>query len=177
MVIKMELLFLCLKIFFVRIIDVSLGTFRTMQMVKGNTIKSTIIGFFEVLIWFLVVQEALKTDIDSIFIALSYAGGFATGTYVGMFVSDKYITELLSIQIITSKYKELIKILRENGFAVTTIEIASEDKIKKYMLLLSINSYSYHKFNKILKDTDNNAFMVINESKYVRNGYFMNGTK
>ena len=33
----MELLILCFKIFFVRIIDVSLGTFRTMETVKGKT--------------------------------------------------------------------------------------------------------------------------------------------
>src|SRR5574344_771557 len=111
----MDLFFLCLKVFIVRIIDVSLGTFRTMQMVKGKALFSTIIGFFEVLIWFLVVKEAINTANTSIFIALSYAGGCATGNYLGMYISDKYIAELLSIEIITEKYELLIKELRKNG--------------------------------------------------------------
>ena len=68
----MELLILCFKIFFVRIIEVSLGTFRTMETVKGKTKEATIIGFFELLVWFLIVKEALNTTSNSIFIAISY---------------------------------------------------------------------------------------------------------
>ena len=54
-----ELLFLCIKVFFIRIIDVSMGTLRTIITVKGNRVVATIIAFFEALIWFLVVKEAL----------------------------------------------------------------------------------------------------------------------
>ena len=39
------MLFLCLKIFFVRILDVSLGTVRTMFTVKGNRITASLVGF------------------------------------------------------------------------------------------------------------------------------------
>lgn len=177
MVIIMELFFLCLKVFVVRIIDVSLGTFRTMQMVKGKAIFATLIGFFEILIWFLVVKEAINTDSNSIFIALSYAGGFATGTYLGMFIADKYIEELLSIQIITTDYKNLSDALTKAGFGITEIEVLSKDKQKRHMIFLSINSYSYNKFNKILKEVSPKSFMVINESKYTRNGYFLNNNK
>ena len=56
----MELFILCLKIFFVRIIDVSMGTFRTIITVKGNRIAATMISFFETLIWFLVVQKLVN---------------------------------------------------------------------------------------------------------------------
>ena len=90
----MELLFLCLKIFFIRICDVSLGTVRMIVTVKGKTLLASLIGFIEVLIWFLVVKEALNTDSTSIFVALSYAGGYATGTLVGGTLSKKFITKL-----------------------------------------------------------------------------------
>ena len=56
----MELLLLCFKIFFVRIIDVSLGTFRTMETVKGKTKEATIIGFFELLVWFLTARHCRR---------------------------------------------------------------------------------------------------------------------
>ncbi len=174
----MTIFLLCIKIFFVRILDVSLGTFRTMLMVKGKTFIATLIGFFEVLIWFLIVREALNTDIKSIWIAISYAGGFATGTYIGMYISDKYIKEILSIQIITTNYPKIGQILRENGYAVTAIEVLGKEKEnKKYMLFIEMNSFSYNKFNRLLKENDKDAFMVINESKYVRNGYFLEQNK
>ena len=135
MVIIMELFFLCLKVFVVRIIDVSLGTFRTMQMVKGKAIFATLIGFFEILIWFLVVKEAINTDSNSIFIALSYAGGFATGTYLGMYIADKYIEELLSIQIITTDYKNLSDALTKNEIKALDKYIGEDKK--------SFNSIKY----------------------------------
>ena len=68
----MELFILCVKIFFVRILDVSLGTVRMIITVKGNKLVASLIGFFEILVWFLIVKEALNTTETSIFIALSY---------------------------------------------------------------------------------------------------------
>ena len=76
-------IFTCLKIFAARIVDVSLGTLRTRYFVKGKTIEPFIIAFVEVLIWFVVAREALNTDGNMFFIAISYAGGYATGTLIG----------------------------------------------------------------------------------------------
>ena len=62
----MELFILCVKIFFVRILDVSLGTVRMIITVKGNKLVASLIGFFEILVWFLIVKEALNTTETSI---------------------------------------------------------------------------------------------------------------
>ena len=96
---------LCIKIFFVMILDVSLGTIRTLFTVKGKRVISSCIGFIEMLIWFLVVKEALQTDSNSIFIAISYSLGFATGTYIGSYLSDIFITGNVSVQVFTNNIK------------------------------------------------------------------------
>ena len=120
----MELLLLCIKVFCVRILDVSLGTTRTIVMVKGKTTLASIIGFFEVLIWFLVVKEALNTDINSIWIAVAYAGGFATGTFVGGFLSNKFIKGNFGVQVILSKNdNKVVNTLRKEGYAVSVIDV------------------------------------------------------
>ena len=85
----MSLFFLCLKIFIVRIVDVSLGTICTILTVRNKRKLAALLGFIEIFIWFVIVKEALNTDSTSIFIAISYAGGFATGTYIGSFLSEK----------------------------------------------------------------------------------------
>jgi len=168
----MSIFFLCLKIFLVRILDVSLGTFRTIITVKGKAIYASIIGFIEIFIWFIIVREALNTEIDSIFIAISYSLGFATGTYIGSKISSRFIKSNFSFEVITSKY-EMTDILRENGYAVTVLDVkGKDDKVNKYMLLIEINSSSLNDLKNLVKKIDKNAFTIVTETKYVQNGYF-----
>lgn len=168
----MELFLLCIKIFFVRILDVSLGTLRTMITVKGKKLYASLIGFFEILVWFLVVKEALNTDSTSIWVAISYAGGFATGTYIGGFLSAKFISGNLGLQIITDKaYPDMVEKLREEGYAVTVMDVQGKDNNKKYMLFIEINKKSYNHIQKIIREIDQQAFIVVNETKYIQNGF------
>ena len=118
----MELLLLCLKIFFARIADVTLGTVKTNYIVKGKTVFAGIVAFFEVFIWFLVVKEALNTDIQSIWIVISYAGGYATGTLLGTYISNKFINSLISVEVITTKAtKGNVNKIRQEGFGVSVV--------------------------------------------------------
>ena len=170
----MDILFLCIKIFLVRIIDVTLGTLRTIITVKDKVFLASVIGFFEVLVWFLIAKEALDTEIDSIFIGIFYALGFATGTYIGGKISRKVIKGNFLVQVITSKASEkLLQELRENGFAISVMYIRQkDDDPDKYMFFMEINSSDFDKLHKIIKKYDKKAFIVVNESKTVVNGYF-----
>ena len=94
----MELVLLCAKIFLGRLVDVSLSTMQTMYLVKGKRSLATIVGFIDVLIWFIVVKEALNTNVESIWIAISYASGYAVGTYIGTYLSNKLINGKINIK-------------------------------------------------------------------------------
>ncbi|MEG1495012.1 MAG: DUF5698 domain-containing protein [Bacilli bacterium] len=170
----MDILFLCIKIFFARIIDVSLGTFRTMITVKGHAIYASIIGFFEVLVWFLIVKEALNSATTGIWIGISYAAGFAAGTYIGSIMSQKLIKGKLSVQVITSNHSEkLIEKIKAAGYGLSIMNI--EDKNKehdKYMLFIEIDNSRLISLQKLIRELDPKSFMVVNETKYVQNGYF-----
>lgn len=48
---------MCLKIFLARIIDVTLGTVRTVLVVRGRKNTAALIAFVEVLIWFLIARR------------------------------------------------------------------------------------------------------------------------
>ena len=125
----MNILILCLKIFFVRIIDVSLGTVRTIITVKGRRVVASMVGFVEVFVWFLIVREALNTDEVSIWIAVSYSLGFATGTYIGSILSDIFISGTLGVQVVTSDSDDnIINILRKNGYALTVLPVEGINK-------------------------------------------------
>ena len=105
----MDILILCITIFFVRIIDTSLATIRTVMVVKDKTKLAFILAFFEVFVWFLIVREALNTDANNvILIAISYSLGYATGVWVGMKITDKFITTNVSINIVVNQKKEIV---------------------------------------------------------------------
>ena len=164
----MSVVYLCLKIFFARILDVALGTMKTIFVVKEKKLISSIIAFIETIIWFAVAKEALITKIDSIFIPISYALGFAVGTYIGMFISSKFIHGTLTVNVISSKIKKKdIKCIKENGFGVTSISL----KKNKAYLIIEIDKKNLEKLNKCLKELDNEAFIIISESKQIQNGY------
>ena len=146
----MTTLFLCLKIFLARLIDVSLGTIRTVYTIKNKHLIASFIGLIEVIVWFLIVQEALTSTSNNFFIAFSYSIGFAVGTYLGGILSKSKI--------------------RQAGYAVSIINLISKDD--KYMLYIQVDSKRYLQLINLLKKLDNKAFIVVNETKVVYNGYF-----
>lgn len=169
---------IALKIFSVRILDVGLGTIRMILLVKERKVIASIVGFFEVAIWFAIVKEALNTTEAGLLITLAYAGGFAAGTFIGSLISNKFISGSFNIQIITNKNNEVINNLREHGYAVSVLDIRGKDETTpKYMLIMQINKKDYNKLEKLIKNLDSKAFIVVNETKFVLNGYFENVVK
>ena len=168
----MSLFLMCIKIFFARLIDVSLGTFRTINTVKGRDLIASLIGLVEITVWFLVVKEALNTDNNSFFIVASYALGFSVGTYIGGKISKIFIKSNLEVQVILSKKDDsIVNKIRQSGYGVTAIEVKGT-KDEKYMLYIQIRDNTLEKLKRIVKKLDSKAFIVVNETKYVENGYF-----
>ena len=166
------LVFLCLKIFIARLIDVSLGTFRTINTVKGKNLVAALIGIVEITVWFLVVKEAINTENDSVWIVISYALGFSVGTYIGGTISKIFIKSNLEVQVILSKNDDsVVQKLRDKGYGVTVMQ-AYGAKNTRYMLYIQIKDKSFYDLKTLLKKLDRRAFIVASETKYVENGYF-----
>lgn len=164
---------LCFKIFFARIIDVSLGTIRTVLVVRGRRFTPAFIAFFEVLIWFLIAREALTTEVTSILIPICYAGGYATGTFIGGFISNNFVEGLIGVNVTTktSGAKIMIDEIRKAGFGVSVIDLKNpQDDEDKTMLIVQINKSKLKTLTAIIRKNDPDAFVVINETKYTQNG-------
>ncbi|MBQ9011057.1 MAG: DUF2179 domain-containing protein [Bacilli bacterium] len=165
------MLILCLKIFFTRIIDVSLGTFRTIVLVKGKNVLAGCIGFFEVLVWFVIVREALNTDYMGLWIAIFYSFGFACGTIIGAYLTSYFISFPISLQIITTN-NNLAFILRKKGYGVSSVKIEGKEGWKN-MLILETVEKRYKEIMRLIKAVDKDAFVVVNETKYIHNGFLI----
>lgn len=108
-----------LVIFCLRIVDVSLATLRMLLAVRGIKMVAPFIGFFEVLVWILAVGTAIR-HLDSPLHLIGYAGGFATGTLVGLMIEERMALGMANIRVV-SRFGgvELAEALRERGFGVT----------------------------------------------------------
>ncbi|RMG62132.1 MAG: hypothetical protein D6715_12535, partial [Calditrichaeota bacterium] len=87
-------------IFFARIVDVSLRTIRVILITRGQRRVAPVIGFFEILIWLLTIQQIFK-HLDNWIAYLGYASGFAAGNYLGMVLEDRLALGMQVVRIIT----------------------------------------------------------------------------
>jgi uncharacterized protein YebE (UPF0316 family) len=110
---------LCLVIFVLRICDVTLGTVRTVSIVKGYLTLAAALGFFEVLIWILAVSQVITRIEESIFLALAFAGGFAAGNAVGILVERRLAMGTSVVRILSSTHgRQIADALRAEGLDV-----------------------------------------------------------
>ena len=159
------LFFTCLKIFFARILDVSINTIRTTFVLRGKTMIVAILAFLEITIWFLVARTALNTELN-LFIVLSYSGGYTLGTIIGTIITNKYIKTNLELIVISNKIRTTKKI-KDKNYGVT---ILNKDK-NKIVLLIETKKKRINELTYLLNKLDNKAFITIKETRTIINGY------
>jgi len=148
-----------LIIFFSRVIDVTIGTFRVQMIVRRKKIIAAILGFIEVLIFILIVSKVLK-DIGNWFNVLAYCGGFAVGNIGGIFISEKISKEIISIGIISkSKCQEIENRLRDEGFGVTRSVGYGKDGELDILRIICEREY-FPKVRDIALEFDKKAFIT-----------------
>ena len=112
-------------IFFARILDVSCGIVRILFLVKGQRFMASCIGFFEVMIYMLVLGSILGRGKTLSFPELLfYCGGFATGNYVGVWLEEKLLNTFALVEAIMdddASAKSVIDKLRATGVGATVI--------------------------------------------------------
>jgi len=162
---------LYLKVFLGKMLDVTLSTLSTMNIIKNKRLTASIIGSIDVLIWFVVVKEAITTTNNSIFIPLAYSLGYGVGTMLGLVISNLSIKSMSTVLIIT-KNKNLSKIILSNNYGGTIINTKGlKDNKNNYMIISQINSKKINSFNKIINQYDKTALIVTIDSKNVLNAY------
>lgn len=115
-------LILPLLIFFARIGDVTISTIRILFLMNGNRIIAPILGFFEAFIWLLAIGQIVN-NIDNIWSYVAYAGGFATGTFIGITLEGKLAYGKVVLRLFApSNIDELVGFLEENNYRYSILD-------------------------------------------------------
>jgi uncharacterized protein YebE (UPF0316 family) len=119
---------LCVLVFLLRVSDVTLGTLRTVAIVKGHIKPAVILGFFELLIWVAAISQVISRLNESWWLALAYAAGFAAGNGLGLAVERALSRGNAVIRILSRNEGQSIAArLRGDGHSVVTFLGEGED--------------------------------------------------
>lgn len=160
-----------LLIFLARICDVTIGTIRIIFVSKEQKIWASLFGFFEVLIWLVVIGQVMQ-NLDNVFCYIAYAAGFACGNYIGITIEGKLAMGLLIVRVFTTNGEtKLIDSLRASGFGVTNIP-AQGGSGPVNVVYTIIKRSCLQQVVGIIKHFNPKAFYSIEEVRSVNAGVF-----
>jgi uncharacterized protein YebE (UPF0316 family) len=160
-----------LLIFCARICDVSIGTMRIIFVSKGKRNIAPFLGFFEVLIWIIVVSRIMQ-NLDNYINYVAYAAGFATGNFVGMIIEERLAVGVQLIRVITpNEGTALIQMLSNRGFGATLVEgQGAREKVAVIYTIVPRNELE--KALNIINDYDPKVFYTIEDVRATSEGTF-----
>jgi uncharacterized protein YebE (UPF0316 family) len=156
-------------IFFSRVADVSLGTFRTIVVFRGYKLLASLIGFFEIIIWLVAASQVL-TNLDQWYLALAYASGFAVGNYVGITIESRFAMGSELVRCISFNRDVLADRLREEKYKVVSFDGDMGADYPVELLLIIEKRKNISALLKLIKDLDHNAVYSISDVKNIYDG-------
>lgn len=162
-----------LLIFFARVCDVTLSTIRIIFVMNGKRNIAPILGFFEAFIWLLAVGQIIA-QVDNIFAYLAYAGGFATGTFVGMYVEERLAVGMAVLRLITKEINEgMLNFLHENNFSYSLVDgMGKSGKVN--VVFFVVKRENLQRLIQGINEHHPNAFYTIENIRQVNEGHQFN---
>jgi len=163
----MNIWLLGILVFLARVVDVSVGTLRTISIIQGRTKVAFFLAFIETSVWLLVLSAVLPKVMESPLLGMFYAFGFATGNVVGILVEKRLAMGYINFRIITGKYaKEISASLRKKGFAVTTFEGEGKDGTVTE-IYVATERKNLPGLIKLVKEIEPDAFYIAEQAGFI----------
>ncbi|MBN1293799.1 MAG: DUF2179 domain-containing protein [Candidatus Latescibacteria bacterium] len=155
-----------LLIFLARITDVSIGTMRVIFVSRGYKLLAALCGFFEVLIWIFAITQIMR-NLTNILYYFAYAGGFATGNYVGMVIEEKIALGNVLVRVISkNRFDAFIDFLKKHKYGATTLDAEGLHGDVK-ILFTVIPRTDIEMVVSFIKESNPQAFYTIEDVRFV----------
>jgi uncharacterized protein YebE (UPF0316 family) len=160
-----------LGIFALRVCDTSADTVRVVMVVRGRKKEAWFLAFLGTLV-FVVAISSVLTHLDNPLNAVGYAAGYATGNVVGMWIEQLLAIGYTRLTVVSAALgSDIAANLRQNGFAVTEIPATGKDG-SVCILNCSLMRKLVGQAQKVIMDTDPNAFITAEDVKPIHRGFW-----
>jgi uncharacterized protein YebE (UPF0316 family) len=165
-----------LLIFCAKIIEVSIGTLRSILIVKGYRPLAVVLALVEITLWVFVASQVITGIAESPMKGIAYAFGFSAGVFFGSILEQKMAFGKILIQIITANEKEVLlsATLREMGCGVTAVDAKGKDESRTILMVVANRRGSDEIIQKILL-VDPAAMIVRNDVSGIIGGHIPSG--
>jgi len=161
-----EWIIIPLLIFLARICDVTLGTLRIIFISKGDKVIAPVLGFLEVLIWLVAITQVME-NLSNVASYLAWAGGFATGNFLGLRVEQKLALGQMVVRVIIAEpADELTNRLKGHGYRLTRVD-AHGTNGKVTLLFMIVKRKKLDKVLHIIRDYNPQAFYSVEDVRSV----------
>ncbi|MGD9559600.1 MAG: DUF2179 domain-containing protein [Oscillospiraceae bacterium] len=160
-------------IFFAKLVEVSLSTLRYVLVNRGERVKGAVIGFFEMLIWLVVISNVLSTVTEDPIKVLVYCLAFSCGTFLGITLENKLAIGTASIQAVVDEDKkdDLSRLLRERGFGVTIVQGEGMEGHRVDILMIFLKRKCVPEAIAAIRQVCPSTLVTVNDVRHLRNGF------
>jgi uncharacterized protein YebE (UPF0316 family) len=108
-----------LLIFVLRVVGISIGTLRTILIVRGRRLPAILAGSLNTLLHVVAIGQVVG-NLGNVWIIAAYTIGFGVGTWVGMILEGRIALGHATVQTISIERSEAVAAaLRGEGYGVT----------------------------------------------------------
>ncbi len=163
-----------LLIFALRVLGVSIATVRMLITVRGRLLLSVVMGFFEALVFAVAIGKVV-TQLDNFWYMMAYCGGFALGTYIGMVIEARFLTNFVTVNVVSPhKAHEIAAAVRQSGFGATEGWGQGAEGVVGWVRIVVLRRDA-RKIIDCVNAVDEGAFITMDETRAVRHGYLRTG--
>lgn len=171
---SIEIILGAILIMFMRIADVTLGTFRTILVVQGRKYHAAMAGFFEVLIWIFAMRYIVQ-HMDHTINLLGYALGFALGNIMGITLEQRVALGYTQINIVSLHHTDdIANRLRSSKFGVTILPAEGSSGGVSIVIVIAKRKFQ-KQIMEIVESVDKRAFITVQQSMPFRG--FVHGSR
>ncbi len=158
-------------IFGLRVVDMSLDTMRVLFVIRGQRTAAWFSGFFQSAIWVVAITSVLG-NLDSWWNLVAYAGGFATGSVVGMAIEERMAVGYGHLRIMSPRRGQAIAAaVRQAGYAATELSGRGKDGMVS-VVTCSVRRRHIGLVQRTVGAIDPEAFITVQDVRPLHRGFW-----
>lgn len=157
-------------IFALCLIQVSIGTLRTMMITRGKRTWAAMLGFIEVSLWVIGISQVIG-HLDTVWNVLGYSSGYVTGTMMGMWLESHLALGYVNVDIVSpSRGPEIAQRVRQAGFGAT--QLPAQGRSGPVQLVgVVVSRKQVADLLRLVNEIDGTSFVTVKETWQVIHGY------
>lgn len=161
-------------IFFAETLYTSLSTLRGVLTNRGERVTSSIISFFEIMLWVVVTGTVLGSVTSDPLKIVVYAVAFATGIFLGSKLESRLALGTISMSIFLPEDEttdEIIAALKAKGYGATILDAAGILYAKRKVIIVVALRKNEREIIDLIHSLTDQAVISVSNVASIRGGY------